>query len=699
MEVFVLNLLGSFGSLVFSEEVMKKCLPSETYLNLKHSIELSLPLEPEVASVVASAMKDWAVGKGATHYTHWFQPMTGVSAGKHDGFLDLKNGKPVVEFSGKCLIKGEPDASSFPNGGLRNTFEARGYTTWDFTSPAFIKGKTLYIPTAFCSYTGEALDTKTPLLRSMEVVSKHAVRVLRAFGDNDTKSVIPNVGAEQEYFLIDREDYEKRLDLKICGRSLFGANPVKGQEMEDHYCSRIRLKVSDYMNELDEDLLAFGICAKTKHNEAAPAQHEMAPSFESCNVAADHNQLIMETMRVVAKRKGLACLLHEKPFLGVNGSGKHNNWSLCKDNGANLFSIGHCKEENMLFLVFLCSVIRALDRYAGLLRLTAACAGNDIRLGGNEAPPAIMSVFLGEHLYNILKDISAGGEVFSEDLNDILITNANTLPNFLKDNSDRNRTSPFAFTGNKCEFRMLGASSSISFSTTVLNIAVAESLDCFAGVLEKERELKKAVVKIIKDTFNNNARVIFNGNNYSKNWQEEAEKRGLCIINDTVEAAKEYLKEENIMLFEKYKVLTRHECEARYEIMLDSYCQTVCIEAHTMLEMVGKEILPAIVRYVGELSSVLVNINRLRFGSETSSLVDSFNILVNNMNEIYKYKNLLDENLSDVGKFESLKKAEFVRNEMLKNMKSLRKYVDKSEQLIPKNLWKMPSITEILHRV
>ena len=694
-----MNLLGSFGNLVFNDEVMRKRLPSETYLNLKRSTELSLPLEHEVASVVAKAMKDWAIEKGATHYTHWFQPMTGMSAGKHDGFLDLKNGKPVVEFSGKCLIKGEPDASSFPNGGLRNTFEARGYTTWDFTSPAFVKGKTLYIPTAFCSYTGEALDTKTPLLRSMEVVSRHAVRVLRAFGDNKTTHVVPNVGAEQEYFLIDREDYEKRLDLKICGRSLFGAAPAKGQEMEDHYCSRIRLKVSDYMNELDENLLAFGICAKTKHNEAAPAQHEMAPKFESCNVAADHNQLIMETMRIVAKKKGLACLLHEKPFLGVNGSGKHNNWSLCKNNGANLFSVGNCKEENMLFLVFLCSVIRAVDRYAGLLRLTAACAGNDVRLGGNEAPPAIVSIFLGEHLFNILKGISLGEEIFSEDLNDILITNASTLPNFLKDNSDRNRTSPFAFTGNKFEFRMLGASSSISFSTAVLNVIVAESLDCFANILENEKNLKKAFVKIVTDTFNNNGRIIFNGNNYSKSWQKEAERRGLCIIEDTVEAAKEYLKEENVKLFEKYNLLTKHECEARYEIMLDNYCQTICIEAHTMLEMVGKEILPAIMRYVSELSFALSNINRLHTETKSSSLIDSFNILVKNMDEIYKYKNLLCENLVNVNNFSSLKKAEFVRDEMLKNMKSLRKYVDKSEQLIPKDLWKMPSITEILHKV
>ncbi len=694
-----MDLVKNFGSLVFSDEVMKNHLPSETYKSLKKSIEFFLPLEPEIASVVACAMKDWAIKNGATHYTHWFQPMTGRSAGKHDCFIDLKNGNVTIKFSGSGLIKGEPDASSFPNGGLRNTFEARGYTVWDCTSPAFIKDKTLYIPTAFCSYNGEALDAKTPLLKSMEVISTQALKILKYFGDEKTTSVIPNVGAEQEYFLIDRAKYEKRLDLKICGRTLFGANPVKGQEMDDHYCSRIKIKVSDFMKELDERLWAFGVCSKTKHNEAAPAQHEMAPCFESCNVAADHNQLIMETMRVLAKEKGLACLLHEKPFFNVNGSGKHNNWSLSKNNGTNLLEVGKTKEENIQFLIFLCAIIRGVSLHAGLLRMTAAHAGNDRRLGGNEAPPSIISIFLGEHIFSILESIEKGGEITGDELHEIFVTKAKTLPNFLKDNSDRNRTSPFAFTGNKFEFRMLGSSSSISFSTTVINLIVAESLECFAEIFEEEKDLEKAATKIISETMREHKKIIFNGNNYSKTWEDEAKKRGLCNIKDTVTAAQELMKKENVFMFEHFNVFSKGECEARYKIALYSYCETIAIEAHTMLEMVGKEILPAINNHTKNVCDLFLKIEKT-CGLQNKSLKNEVEFLNSSIEKINEYKEKLKESLKESENFKEIKeKAEFSRDVILKNMENLREIVDSLEQIIPKDLLKIPSITEILHKV
>lgn len=694
-----MNLVKKFGSLVFSDEVMKNHLPSETYKSLKKSIELFLPLEPEIASVVACAMKDWAIKNGATHYTHWFQPMTGRSAGKHDCFINLENGCVTIKFSGNGLIKGEPDASSFPNGGLRNTFEARGYTVWDCTSPAFIKDKTLYIPTAFCSYNGEALDAKTPLLKSMEVISTQALKILKFFGDEKTTSVIPNVGAEQEYFLIDRANYEKRLDLKICGRTLFGANPVKGQEMDDHYCSRIKTKVSDFMKELDERLWAFGVCSKTKHNEAAPAQHEMAPCFESCNVAADHNQLIMETMRVLAKEKGLACLLHEKPFSNVNGSGKHNNWSLSKNDGTNLLEVGKTKEENIQFLIFLCAVIRGVSLHAGLLRMTAAHAGNDRRLGGNEAPPSIISIFLGEHIFSILESIEKGGEITGDELHEIFVTKAKTLPNFLKDNSDRNRTSPFAFTGNKFEFRMLGSSSSISFSTTVINLIVAESLEYFAEIFEKEKDLEKAATKIISETMRDHKKIIFNGNNYSKTWEDEAKRRGLCNIKDTVTAAQELVKEENVLLFEHFNVFSKGECDARHKIALYSYCETIAIEAHTMLEMVGKEILPAINNHTINICDLFLKIEKT-CGLQNKSLKSEIEFLNSSIEKINEYKEKLKDSLKKAENLNEVKeKAEFSRDVILKDMENLRETVDSLEQIIPKDLLKIPSITELLHKV
>ncbi len=692
-------LLKDFASNVFNDSVMKKYLSEEVYLSLKKSMECFLPLEPEIASAVASAMKDWSIENGATHYTHWFQPMTGKSAGKHDAFIDLKNGKVKIKFSGKELIKGEPDASSFPNGGLRNTFEARGYTIWDYTSPAFIKDKTLYIPTAFCSYKGEALDTKTPLLKSMEVLSKQAIKILSLFGDSEVTNVIPTVGAEQEYFLIDRDNYEKRLDLKICGKTLFGSNLVKGQEMDDHYCSRIRIKVSDYMHELDEKLWSFGICAKTKHNEVAPAQHEMAPDFESCNVAADHNQLIMEVMRIVAKKKNLACLLHEKPFLNVNGSGKHNNWSLSKDDGTNLLEIGETHEENIRFLIFLCAIIRGFSLHAGLLRMTAASAGNDCRLGGDEAPPAIMSIFLGEHLFNILKQVAEKKEILTKDLKNMFTTNTSILPNFLKDNSDRNRTSPFAFTGNKFEFRMLGSSSSISFANTVTNLMVAESLEYFAKVIEENENLEKAAIEIIYTTVKEHGNVIFNGNNYSKSWHEEARKRGLCMIKDTVSAVNEFVTKKTIDLFEHFNVLSESECKARHEILLHNYCETIYIEAHTMLEMVCKEILPAIILHVKNLSDSFLKIKKT-CNIESKSIYDGVKILTKAIDEISNSKEKLQQSLKELKSLDgSLKKAEFCRDEILLNMKNLRSFVDEIEPMIPKNILKMPTISEILHKV
>lgn len=693
-----MKLSENFSKKVFNDKVMKKYLPKKTYLSLKKSIELSAALEPEIASIVASAMKNWAIENGATHYTHWFQPMTGRSAGKHDGFMDLVNEEVEINFSEKFLIKGEPDASSFPSGGLRNTFEARGYTIWDCTSPAFIKDETLYIPTAFCSYNGEALDAKTPLLRSMEVLSAQAIKILKFFGVLNVTNVTPTVGAEQEYFLIDRKNYENRLDLKICGRTLFGANPAKGQEMDDYYCSRIKIKVADYMKKLDEELWSFGICSKTKHNEVAPSQHEMAPVFESCNVAADHNQLTMEIMRVVAKKNNLACLLHEKPFSNVNGSGKHNNWSLCTNTGVNLLDVGKTKKENVRFLVFLCAVIRGVSLYGGLLRMTAASAGNDCRLGGNEAPPAIMSIFLGEAILKVLSNISMEKEIFNEDFKNILITKAKTLPNFLKDDSDRNRTSPFAFTGNKFEFRMLGSSASISMCTTVINLIVAESLEYFVKIFEEENNFENAVVKIISSTVKEHKNIIFNGNNYSKEWKEEAKKRNLCIIKDAVTAAEEYIKKQNVALFEHFNVLTTGECNARYKILLKNYCETILIEAHTMLEMLGKEILPAILEYTKELCGTLRKIEKLNLENRTIIKdIEFLNYSIENVNE---NKNELIKSLEEIKNFkETLDKAKFCRDVILKTMKKLRKSVDNVELMVPKKFLKMPSITELLHKV
>ena len=693
-----MNLLKHFGIKMFSDEVMKNKLPHEIYQSLKKSIEFFLPLEPDVAPIVASAMKDWAVQNGATHYTHWFQPMTGITAGKQESFITLDNSTIHLEFSGNELIKGEPDASSFPSGGLRNTFEARGYTTWDCTSPAFIKNKSLYIPTAFCSYNGEALDTKTPLLKSMEVISNEAIKILKAFGDNSTKRVIVNVGIEQEYFLVNRENYEKRLDLKICGRTLFGMKPPKSQEMADHYCGRIRLKVSKFMNELDKTLWAYGICSKTRHNEAAPAQHEMAPMFESCNVAADHNQLIMETLRTVAKKNGLACLLHEKPFQDINGSGKHINWSLSKINGTNLFKCGKTKKEYIQFLIFICALIRGVDLHYDLLRLSAAYAGNDLRLGGNEAPPAIISIFLGEHLLKILQEIANGNFNFEEELNDVLINEVKTLPNLPKDESDRNRTSPFAFTGNKFEFRMLGASASVSFTITIINLIFADSISYFAEILKNEKNLELAAKKIITETMQKHNKIIFNGNSYSEKWEKESANKNLLNFQSTIDVANKFIDKKNVDLFKKFGILSELECKARYKIFLSIYNETVLMEAQTMIEMTNKEILPAILNYINKLSET--NLNLINLNIKNATIFNKIKTLSDSLTKIDKNCEKLNNTLQEFKKItDNLNKAIFCKNKILKTMNNLRESVDKIEKYMPKKIWPIPSITDLLFRV
>ncbi len=594
------KVLDQFGSNVFNETIMIEKLPKETYLALKRTMDEGLPLEPSVAHVVANAMKDWAIEKGSTHYTHWFQPMTGITAEKHDAFISpSRDGSAIMEFSGKALIMGEPDASSFPSGGLRATFEARGYTAWDPTSFAFVKGDTLYIPTAFCSYSGEVLDKKTPLLRSMEVLSKECLRVLNLF-NNPAKRVVVNVGPEQEYFLIDRDFFLKRKDILLTGRSLFGAAPPKGQEMDDHYFGNIKDRISLFMKELDEELWKLGIYSKTKHNEVAPAQHEFAPIFTTCNIAADQNQLSMEMLQRLAVRHNLACLLHEKPFAGVNGSGKHVNWSMGTNLGENLLDPGTTPAENKQFLFFLAAIVKAVDTYGDLLRLSVATAGNDHRLGANEAPPAIISMFIGDELGRIVDIITNGGKATSE-VNALLETRAASLPDLPKDNSDRNRTSPFAFTGNKFEFRMPGSSQSISGTLFCLNTMVAETLSIFADELETAADFDKAVDELIINTLKEHKRIIFNGNNYADEWKEEAARRGLPNLPNTPVALKEFISDKNIDLLTKHGILTESEIHSRYEIVMDDYCKILRIEAKTMLDMARQEILPAVLDYSSEI--------------------------------------------------------------------------------------------------
>lgn len=689
-----------FGSYVFNDSVMKERLPKATYKALKKTIEEGKTLSPEIADVVASAMKDWALEKGATHYTHWFQPMTGITAEKHDSFINpTDDGRVILEFSGKELIKGEPDASSFPSGGLRATFEARGYTAWDCTSPAFVKDGALCIPTAFCSYNGEALDKKTPLLRSMEALSVQAMRVLKALGNTTAKRVITTVGPEQEYFLIDKSLYEKRKDLILTGRTLFGAMASKGQELEDHYFGTIKERVSSYMKELDEELWKLGIAAKTKHNEVAPAQHELAPIFSTTNIATDHNQLTMEIMKKVALRHGLVCLLHEKPFAGVNGSGKHNNWSMATDDGENLLEPGKSPESNTQFLLFLSAVIAAVDEYAGLLRLSAASAGNDHRLGANEAPPAIISIFLGEQLDSILREIEEGKVAKAEEVSSLEI-GVSTLPLLPKDATDRNRTSPFAFTGNKFEFRMTPSAASISGPNFVLNTAVAEILEGFADRLEKATDVQAEVMTIIKETVKDHKRIIFNGNGYSDEWVEEAERRGLPNLTSTVEAAKEMIKEKNMAVLEKHGVLTREESESRYEITLENYSKTINIEALTSIEMVRRQILPVAVDYATNLAA---SINEIKAtGIEVNTSVQG-ELLVSVSNLASSIKEKVDALEEAVKKAEviedSYEMASAYRNDVFAKMNALREDVDTLETEVDSEIWPLPTYSELLFNI
>lgn len=689
---------SKFGRNVFHDAVMREKLSRSTYQSLRRSIDEGAPLEPDVAEVVASAMKDWAVEQGASHFTHWFQPMTTFTAGKHDSFLaPTKDGRGILEFSGKELIVGEPDASSFPNGGLRSTFEARGYTSWDCTSPAFVREGTLYIPTAFYSYTGEALDTKTPLLRSNQAVNREALRVLRAFGNKTATRVNPTVGAEQEYFLIDREKYEQRLDLKLCGRTLFGAKPPKGQEMEDHYCGRIRLRVRQFMRDLDDALWELGVPAKTEHNEAAPAQHELAPVFEAVNVACDHNQLIMEVMREVAKKNGLACLLHEKPFQGVNGSGKHNNWSLSTNDGQNLLDPGKTPYENLQFLVFLSAVITGVDNYADLLRMSAATAGNDFRLGGHEAPPGIISIFLGEQLWSILEHI-AHGDTLSETPSCVLETGVATLPRLPKDGSDRNRTSPFAFTGNKFEFRMVGSSAPVAMSSYVLNTIVADALREFADRLEECSDFDAEIQRIVKDTVEKHGRIVFNGNNYTDEWVTEAARRGLPNLNNTVDAIGAMVAEKNLALMERHGVMSRTECQSRYEIMLENYCKIVNIEGAAMAEMARRQILPAAVGFAGKTAEAYAHLSQA--GIQNASVLSLAKQLSGLITEVTASTGKLEVALARCEEIVDLSEnARMHRDEVRVVMSELRQEVDQMERLISAEDWPIPTYTDLLYRV
>ncbi|MBX9136510.1 MULTISPECIES: glutamine synthetase III [unclassified Clostridium] len=689
-----------FGSLVFNDSIMKARLPKETYKSLKNTIQAGKPLNLEVATVVANAMKDWAIEKGATHYTHWFQPMTGVTAEKHDSFITPdKDGHIIMEFSGKELVQGEPDASSFPSGGLRATFEARGYTAWDPTSYAFIKDGTLCIPTAFCSYSGEALDKKTPVLRSMQALNKQALRILRLFGNTTVEKVITTVGPEQEYFLVDKEMYEKRPDLVFCGRTLFGARPPKGQEMEDHYFGTIKPRVSAYMKELEQELWKLGVLAKTKHNEVAPAQHELAPIFTTTNIATDHNQLTMELMKSIANKHGLACLLHEKPFAGVNGSGKHNNWSLSTDTGANLLEPGDTPSENAQFLLFLSAVIKAVDDYQDLLRVSVASAGNDHRLGANEAPPAIVSMFLGDELTEIITAIENGTNYIDKGKSQMEI-GVRVLPKFSKDTTDRNRTSPFAFTGNKFEFRMLGSTFSIAGPNIVLNTIVAEELKQFADILEKSSNFDEDLNTVIKDTIRDHKRIIFNGNNYSDAWIEEAEKRGLLNLKTTPDALPYFVHTKNIELFTKHHVFSESELYSRYEILMENYCKTIHIEALTMIDMVKKYIIPSVLSYQGEISEIANSKKQLNPNLKCELEEKLLSKLSRLGNYLYAKLDTLETSVLNAKTHSDLlESAKYYRESIFINMQHLRGIVDELETLIAKDHWSLPTYGELLFSV
>ena len=688
-----------FGSMVFNDEIMRARLPKDTYKALKKTMVQGTHLELDVANVVASAMKDWATEKGVTHFTHWFQPMTGITAEKHDSFISpFGDGKIIMEFSGKELIRGEPDASSFPSGGLRAPFEARGYTVWDSTSYAFIKDGSLCIPTAFCSYSGEALDKKTPLLRSMESLDKQALRILRLFGNTKVSRVITTVGPEQEYFLIDKQTYLKRPDLLYTGRTLFGARPPKGQELDDHYFGTIKPRVSAFMKELDEELWKLGILAKTKHNEVAPAQHELAPVFSTTNIATDHNQLTMELMKSIADKHGLACLLHEKPFAGVNGSGKHNNWSLSTNDGANLLEPGETPYENAQFLLFLVAVIKAVDEYQDLLRVSVANAGNDHRLGANEAPPAIVSIFLGDELTEILEALEIGEAYRNREKREMEI-GVTVLPHFSKDTTDRNRTSPFAFTGNKFEFRMVGSTFSISGPNIVLNTVVAEALRVFADQLEQAEDFPSALAALIKETMRCHKRILFNGNNYSDEWVQEAERRGLSNLKTTVDALPAFITPQSIDLFTKHHVFTATEIHSRYEIFMESYCKTLHIEALTMVDMMKKEIIPACLSYQKELFGLLQSkkVCGAYDCSLEEQLLDKISKLAGCM---AKKLDVLETALLDSKQDRNVEEsARFYRDRVFSSMSELRFTVDELETLVAKKYWPIPTYAEMLYSV
>lgn len=696
------NIPELYGSLVFNDKVMRSKLPKDMYKALKKTIESGTHLELDVANSVAVAMKEWATENGATHYTHWFQPMTNVTAEKHDSFISpTGDGQVIMDFSGKELVKGEPDASSFPSGGLRATFEARGYTAWDPTSPAFIKDGTLYIPTAFCSYSGEALDKKTPLLRSMQTLDKEATKLLHIIGNKDVKHVNTTVGPEQEYFLVDKELYKQRKDLVFCGRTLIGAPAPKGQEMEDHYFGALKPRVAAYMHDLDVELWKLGIPAKTKHNEVAPAQHELAPVFDTTNVAVDHNQLTMEVMKKVADKHGLVCLLHEKPFEGINGSGKHNNWSMITDTGVNILDPGKTPAENTQFLIFLAAVIKAVDEYADVLRISVASAGNDHRLGANEAPPAVVSVFLGDELTEVLKSIEndeyfAGSRAVQMDIG------AKVLPHFVKDNTDRNRTSPFAFTGNKFEFRMLGSEASVANPNIILNTAVAECVHQFAEQLKDvpEDKMEDAIHELIKKTIIDHKRVIFNGNGYTDEWIEEAEKRGLFNLKSTPDALPQWIADKNIELFTKYHIFTKEEIESRYEIWLESYSKILNIESNTMVEMVQKDFLPSVFAYIDKVAATAVAKKSVVSDVSTASEGKLIKELSQLADEISTgLETLKADTAKALATEDPLANAKAYQTVVLSDMDELRKSVDAAETLIPDALLPYPTYDKLLFSV
>ena len=696
-----INVPDIFASMVFNDDVMRERLPKDVYKSLRKTIDNGKDLDITVANAVANAMKDWAIEKGATHYTHWFQPMTGITAEKHDSFISpTADGRIIMEFSGKELIKGEPDASSFPSGGLRATFEARGYTAWDPTSYAFIKDHSLYIPTAFCSYGGEVLDKKTPLLRSMEALSAQAVRILRLFGDSTTNRVITTVGPEQEYFLVDKKLYDERPDLIYTGRTLFGARAPKGQELEDHYFGAIKPRIAAFMQELDEELWKLGVLAKTKHNEVAPAQHELAPIFSTTNVATDHNQLTMETMKNVALRHGLVCLLHEKPFAGVNGSGKHNNWSISTDTGKNLLEPGKLPQENAQFLLFLAAVIKGVDEYQDLLRISVASAGNDHRLGANEAPPAIISIFLGDELTAILHAIETG-TVYGGTLRVNMEIGVNVLPSFTKDTTDRNRTSPFAFTGNKFEFRSLGSQLNIACPNIMLNTIIADELEQFADELEGKEDFNGALNALIKRVIKEHKRIIFNGDGYADAWKAEAAKRGLTNLPTTVDALPHYTDEKNVKLFTKHKIYTEVEMQSRQDIILETYAKTINIEALTASDMVKRDILPAVSSYVAELASGVATKKAISDDIPCEAELDIIKRLSGLQDCAYKKLAALDNaiiGVKEVGE-DPIEVATYYKDSVITAMTELRAVVDEMETLVSSDYWPYPSYGDLMFRV